>query len=303
MIEPSRTDRNINFRRIPEQIRCFRYQFTASQILGHSIYAQSLIDFIRTRIRIRHQSRCTPFRGTSQSTFITYPTHIIAHDSGNCLRLKTTDSLQNSVPIIFLLLSVRSFAVSSIKPYLMHFSVIGKQFSQLFDEKLIISFSLSVTFRITIPRRKIDSEFQSILVTSFAEFLYHIPFSVFPWRRSNRMLGCPGRPQAETIMMLGSNDSHFEATFLQSSYPLFTIQFGRIENGRIFFTISPFTACKGINTKMKETSEFHLLPCQLLRCRHQAGSHIYLLCRSRSCRKSYVFLIILLCLSSQKSTK
>lgn len=177
------------------------------------------------------------------------------------------------------------------------------QFSQLFDEKLIISFSLSVTFRITIPRRKIDSEFQSILVTSFAEFLYHIPFSVFPWRRSNRMLGCPGRPQAETIMMLGSNDSHFEATFLQSSYPLFTIQFGRIENGRIFFTISPFTACKGINTKMKETSEFHLLPCQLLRCRHQTGSHIYLLFRSRSCRKSYVFLIILLCLSSQKSTK
>ena len=211
MIEPSRTDRDINFRRIPEQIRCFRHQLTASQILGHGIYAQLLIDFIGIRIRIRHQSRGAPFRGTSQSAFVAYPTHIIPHDGGNRVRLQTVNCFQDGIPVVYLLFSVRTFTVGSVKPYLVHLSIVGEQFGKLFYKEFIVGFSLPITFSITVPWRKINSEFQPILVTGLAKFPHHIPFAVLPWRRSNGMFGCPGRPQAETVVMLGGDDSHFKS--------------------------------------------------------------------------------------------
>ena len=42
--------------------------------------------------------------------------------------------------------------------------VIGQQFRQLADKKLIISGRISITFRVSVPRREIDSELHSILI-------------------------------------------------------------------------------------------------------------------------------------------
>ena len=110
------------------------------------------------------------------------------------------------------------------------------------------------------------------------------------------MPGCLGRPQAESIMMLGCQDGHLETSFLERTYPLLRIEIGGIEECGIFFAVSPFTSCESIDTKMQESSQLHLLPFQLLRSRYKTCRHVYLLFQSGSLWKLYVLHIIVVLL-------
>ena len=70
------------------------------------------------------------------------------------------------------------------------------------------------------------------------------------------------------------NQDHFETTFLQSLYPLFAIEFRRIEKYRTVLPVTPLITGKGVDTEVLESCEFQLLPLQLLWSRKQKRHHI-----------------------------
>ena len=84
------------------------------------------------------------------------------------------------------------------------------------------------------------------------------------------MPGSFRRPQAKAVVMFGCDNCHFKASILECTYPLLTVQFGRVKESGIFRTVPPFTPRKGVYTKMQESGELHLLPLQLLWSRNQA---------------------------------
>ena len=65
------------------------------------------------------------------------------------------------------------------------------------------------------------------------------PFPSFQGEAATECPGCLGRPQAESIMMLGCQDGHLETSFLERTYPLLRIEIGGIEECGIFFAVSP----------------------------------------------------------------
>ena len=80
------------------------------------------------------------------------------------------------------------------------------------------------------------------------------------------MLGCCGRPQTESVVMLGCKNYQFEAGLTQSLDPLVGIEVNRIENFRRFRAIAPLTVGEGIHSEMKEGRQLEFLPLQLF-CR------------------------------------
>src|SRR3712207_4161663 len=89
MVEPSRANGHVDLRRIPEQLGGFFKHSAASKIFRLTENAQSFVAFFRTGIHTGSQYCGAPFRLTSQSSFIAYPAHIIAHDSHYGFRLQT----------------------------------------------------------------------------------------------------------------------------------------------------------------------------------------------------------------------
>ena len=132
----------------------------------------------------------------------------------------------------------------------MHFSVISKKFCKLFDKEFIISWRIAVAFRITVPRRQVYTKLQPIFFTGFTQFIHDVSLSIFPWRRSNRVLRCFSRPQAKTIMVFSCQNSHLETSGFQIRHPLVAIQFFRIKQFRVFFTTPPFMSGKGIDSEV-----------------------------------------------------
>ena len=87
MIEPTRTNRNIYLRRIPEKFRCISEYIPTSQILRLAKYPQLFVVFLRTGIDSRSKHGSTPFRLAADSFLVAYPAHIVTHNSHYSFRL------------------------------------------------------------------------------------------------------------------------------------------------------------------------------------------------------------------------
>ena len=268
MIEPTRTNRHIHFGRPPEKFLGTRHDVTTAQVFGLTINTQSLSQFFRTGIDARRQCCGTPLGFTSDSLFITYPTHIITHDSSHSFGLQATNGLYHCIPVIFLLFTVGSFTVCTIKPYFVNFTILRQQLRELFNEELVIDGRIAVTSGIPIPRREVYAKLNTVFIACITQFAYQVSLPATPGTGCNRVPGSLRRPQTKTVAMLGGNDCHLKTSVFECTYPLLTIQFGRIKESRGFRTIPPFTSRKGIDTEMQESGKLHLLPLQLLRSRN-----------------------------------
>ena len=128
---------------------------------------------------------------------------------------------------------------------------------------------------VTIPRRKIQPHFHSILMTSIHKLTYQIAFSIFPRRILHTVFRISRRPQTKPVMMLGSKDHSFQSRFFTSPYPLTTVQLSRIKDGRGLIAIPPLHVRISIHAKMNKCRCFHLLPLQLYWCRYWQGLCLY----------------------------
>ena len=124
-----------------------------------------------------------------------------------------------SFKIINLFFSIGTFPIGSVKPYLIHFSVLGKQFRQLIDKKIIV-YLCSIRSIIHIPRRQIHSETNTHFPTGVGYFFYNITFTFFPRAVFNRMFCSFSWPQAKTIVMLGGQNYLFDTGLFTSFNPL-----------------------------------------------------------------------------------
>ena len=61
-------------------------------------------------------------------------------------------------------------------------------------------------------------------------------------------------------MMFGGKDDPLHACLLAYSCPLPTIEMGRIEQIRVFITVSPFLISIGVQRVVNKSVHFHLLP-------------------------------------------
>ena len=94
--------------------------------------------------------------------------------------------------------------------------------------------------------------------------------------------------------MLGSENHHFKAGIFQSTYPLFGIQFGRIEKGGVFLAIPPLITGEGINAEVQESSQLQPLPIQLFRSGNQTGRHVHFPLQGGTGGKTEMFYKIIL---------
>ena len=291
MVEPTWTDGNVHLRGIPIHLLSLGHQFAATQILRHLLKTESLLGCLLVCVRTWGDYCSTPLSFTSQSAFVTYPTHIIAHDGSNSLRLKFANLGKDGCPVILLFLTVGTLSTSTIEPHLVDLTIIGKQLGELCYKKLVIRRRIAIRWSVAIPWREVDTKLHAIFLTSIAQFAHHITLTILPGRILHRVFRCLGLPQTETIVMLGGYQCHLETTILQCLNPLFAIQFGGIEQGRAICAMSPLVTGEGIHTEMQESGKLHLLPFQLLCCGHKTRSHVYLLFDSSLGRKFHMLLI------------
>ena len=67
----------------------------------------------------------------------------------------------------------------------------------------------------------------------------------------------------ETIVVFNNHNGSFEASFLQSTNPLVSIQVGWIEVSRVFFPISPFRIGISVHSVVDEGCQFFLVVVKL----------------------------------------
>ena len=82
-------------------------------------------------------------------------------------------------------------------------------------------------------------------------------------------------PETEAIVMFGGDDDLFHAGIPANFCPLIGIQFGWIEQCRIFRSITPFLISKCVNSKMDEGRKFQLLPGVLSCGRRYIGRFLH----------------------------
>ena len=162
-----------------------------------------------------HKSRSAPFGFTPDTTFVAHPAYIITHNGCHGFRLQSADGFQDGIPIINLLLAVGTFSIRTVKPNFVHFTVIGQKLGELFDKEFIVCGRIAITFGITIPWRQVNTKLDAVLVAGVAQLTDNVSFAILPRRIGHRMFGCLSRPKAETIMVLGRNNRHFETAFFQ----------------------------------------------------------------------------------------
>src|SRR5262249_54035555 len=150
---------------------------------------------------------------TGDAALVTDPANIgtsVAEETSTGLQF--THQLPGAGPIVisfaidpagFSRTTIESIAtIGPIKEYFENWPVVGQQFFQLIAKISDVGRATVVT-SISVPRRKIDAEVQSILSTSSAELLHQIALTVSPWAIFYGVFGVSRRPETKSIMMFG----------------------------------------------------------------------------------------------------
>ena len=75
-----------------------------------------------------------------------------------------------------------------------------------------------------IPRRKIESKFETVFLAGSRQFADDISFAILIGCVANAIVGVFGWPQTEAVMMFGSEDDTFHSCLFASLCPLFAVK-------------------------------------------------------------------------------
>ena len=189
MIKPSRPDRGIYLCRIPDQGMFAFKDGTASKVfhitgdlpLAEFFIIRLLASFLNTFCQGCPRRNYTPLRFSYIAGFISTPPDVRSADADAGLWLIVPYTCIISLPVINLLLSIRTFPTGPVQPDTEDFSIPGQKFRQLCNIIVVIFFPASITWLIPVPRRKIDSKLQSITTAGIRDFLYYISCPILPW--------------------------------------------------------------------------------------------------------------------------
>ncbi len=229
MIEPARTNGYIHLRRPPAHFLGFCEHLAVAYILCHGVDAERIVVGCRLRENGGHKGGHTPFGFASHSAFVANPAHVVTGNGEHCFRLKLLHDLAETIPVIFLFLSVGTFAAGSVKPHFIYFSVVGEQFGELCHKLVVVSLRVTVFGRIPVPWRQVYAQFHAVFVACVAKFFHNIALAVFPRRACNRVVGGLCGPQAKSVMVFGCEYHKFESGVLKGFDPLLGVKLCRVE--------------------------------------------------------------------------
>ena len=149
--------------------------------------------------------------------------------------------------------------VRPVEPDLGYGAVTGHQFPELVMVILRICWS-SVGSLMTVPGRQIYSELKAMARAGLRQFAHHIPLI---GRGGDGIIRIPGRPQAEAVVVLCSDDDALYACGFESAHPLLAVKPAGIEDRRVGIAVSPLAVRESIGPEMDECPYLVLLPGEL----------------------------------------
>ncbi len=113
---------------------------------------------------------------------------------------------------------------------------------------------------IAVPRREINSEFETAASGGFGEFANDVAFAVFVRAELDRVVGGFGGPEAEAVVMFASEDDALAAGVFKDCANGIGIEGGGVEDGGIFVAFSPFFVGKSVYCEVQEVVEAEFAP-------------------------------------------
>ena len=163
--------------------------------------------------------------------------------------------------------------VGPVEPHLEDVAVLRQQFTQLVAE--IGDVCRTAVFRmVSVPRRQIYGELQTLLATGVGEFAHHVALALFPRRVLDGILGVFRGPHAEAAMVLGGEDDAPHASLLADACPLAAVEVAGVEQLRVFIAEAPFLVGVRVQRIVDEGVHLHVLPAQLVLRRHRAAGRL-----------------------------
>ena len=198
------------------------------------------------------------------------------------VRLKLSYQLVVSLPVVDLLLAVRSLAARAVKPDAANIAVAGQKLCKLSDKEIIVLLALAVVYAVSVPRRAVHSKLYPLFTAGIRHLFHNVALSVPERAARNGMRGSFRLPQAEAVMVLAGQYKRSHSCALDSLHPLTGVKFGRIKNILILGTVSPLPAGICVDGKMNESVKLKLLMKELPFARSNAhkptiklGNHFF----------------------------
>ena len=260
MVEPTLANADVTFGRHP-------LVAVGMTVLQDVVLAVSGEDLSGTEER--------PIGGTGKTALVAHPTTTgTAIGEDDCLWLQFVQHLVN-LGIVIIVLAVNGAAVlgsaippvatvGSVEPNLEDFAIVGHQFVQLCVEIVHIG-GCGIFGMIAVPWTQVNGKLDAILLTGRRQFAHHIALSVLVGRVADAVFRKLCGPQAESVMMLGGKDYALHAGCHKGLHPLFTVQLGGVERGRVGVAITPLAVVEGVQSEMHKGIGLHLLPLHLFR--------------------------------------
>ena len=122
---------------------------------------------------------------------------------------------------------------------------------------------MAISCIMSIPRREVKPDVDAAGRSRVDELSDNIALAVFPRASYDGVIGVLGRPQAEAIMVLCSEDDQRYAGLYGSVHPLVGVESHGVEYCGVFAPGSPFGVGEGVDAEVEEHNELSLLPFEL----------------------------------------
>ena len=158
--------------------------------------------------------------------------------------------------------------IGTIEP---HFEKRTVALQQLGELEVVVVYigGCAVRGLMAIPGREVKAQLQSILPARGCQLAHHIALAAAIGRLRNGVVGILRGPQAEPVVVLGSEYNTLHAGGLERSHPLVGVEPSGVEEPGRRITIAPLHIVVGVQSIVNEGVCFHLLPPHLFGFGHR----------------------------------
>src|SRR5439155_15564015 len=213
-----------------------------------------------------------PIRVAGDAALVADPADVgprVGEDHG--LRLVLPHEIPDSWPIVGLTAAVGPFAVRAVEPDLVYGTVLCEQLGELRTVQIVVTRRIAVRRLVSVPRREIQTGFESFGVAGVNELAHDVALTVAPRTPRDRVVGRLRLPEAESVVVLCGENHRAEARRARGPRPLPRVERRRREDARVFAAVAPLAIGEGVDAEVQEERELIPLPLELWGRRRRAS--------------------------------